>query len=134
MGTIFFIVLAIIVFCVYFVLKDGGGKDRDSPLTIFKQKHDFKADYDNNKIFLESKNKRLIVMDGKTPVLLCTTDIRQLTQESDVIRNVYGKRLKNKNCRLVIGTTHLDNPIISVPFSNEQELDEWFNRLSIVFC
>jgi hypothetical protein len=134
MGTIFLIGMAVIAFCVYFVLKDGGGKDRDSSLTLFKQEHDFKADYDNSKIFLESKNKRLIVIDGKTPVLLCAKDIRDIRQES--VAMPYGglEKPKFKDCRLLVGTFNLDQPTISIPFSNKPELDEWFNRLSIVFC
>ena len=40
---------------------------------------------------------------------------------------------KDKNCKLIIHTRSLEEPMITVPFSDSYEMDEWYSRLSN-FC
>ena len=106
---------------------DGGGVN-----TVAAQ-HGATLDFQyRNLLGIDTKGERVFV----TYTVLAKNEIR-LVEKSSILETRIGgfgnQFHKDKHCKLIIHTRSIEQPLLTVPFGNKSEMDEWYSRLG-VFC
>ena len=81
---------------------------------------------------IDAKGERVFALG----LLLGKDEIRSVEKSSimETKSNAWGYQFhKEKHCKLIIHTRSLEQPMLTVPFGDKVEMDQWYARLG-VFC
>jgi len=98
--------------------------------------HGLHLDYQyRNIIGIDSNANKVLIYSGK-PFVLATDDVTGVESEwnSKTTSNAWGMTFhKNTHVRLFVKTRSMSDPVIEIRFAKKEEMEMWYQRLSVMF-
>ena len=136
MEILVWLVVGLILFCVIISKLTGLMASRGNALTESLAKHGMTLDYNYQDVLgIDSKSGKAFIYTDAGRILL-PGDVRSIEKSSlhETKYNVYGMGFhKDKECKLILNTNSLDQPMHVIGFLNKNDMDLWYSRLCVFF-
>ena len=137
MEQFFLLVVGCAVLGVFiFILAMGKRKEKRNWMIAWFAKHGMTPEYNYQDVLgIDSKAGKAFIYTDAAWVLM-PGDVRSVEKSSihETKYNAYGMGFhKDKQCKLILHTKSMDQPIQVIGFHNKNDMDLWYSRLSLFF-